>query len=347
MASLRLLYAFFGLILALAVSPASGRCTPSVSSISHSNGTCKNPSQRKAWHTLEDNEKQEYLDAVKCLFNSPPKANITGAKNRYDELHWVHIHQSNIIHGVGAFLPWHRYYMRVYEQVLQTECNYTGGQPYWDEQRDVSLDPSLAAASVWGADDLSFGTASNGCVTDGAFANTTLHLNQLWGVANYSSYCLSREYDESYWSWANTSYADACMATTNYSDAWQCWVAKPHSSAHLAVGGTLSDQAGSPGDPLFFLHHANLDRLWWKWQSQDLETRLVEMNGQSIPSLSDLTTNGWLFPSSSVMDYDNDEYNTTTLNHNLWMVGIVPNTTIAEVMDIRGETICAEYIEAQ
>ena len=32
-----------------------------------------------------------------------------------------------------------------------------------------------------------------------------------------------------------------------------------------AVGGTM-DSSSSPADPLFWLHHANIDRLWVSWQ---------------------------------------------------------------------------------
>ena len=35
--------------------------------------------------------------------------------------------------------------------------------------------------------------------------------------------------------------------------------------AHNWTGGTMSD-LDSPGDPLFFLHHCNVDRLWAIWQ---------------------------------------------------------------------------------
>ncbi|KAI1260053.1 amino acid transporter [Xylariaceae sp. FL1019] len=309
------------------------------------NATCTRANQRKAWHTLTNDEKSEYLRAEKCLIASPAKGGIVdGAVTRWDELHWVHITQSNVIHGVGDFLPWHRLYMRVHERLLQEECNYTGAQPYWDEQRDADASTSLADAAVFGTDDLSFGTTQDGCVVDGAFANTTLRLNQLWGVKNTTEYCLSRSYDESYWAWANTTYSDACFAKPNYTEAWPCWSASPHSSAHLAVGGTLEDQAASPGDPLFFLHHTNLDRLWWQWQQDNLPSRLYEMGGRSIPKLEALTSYGWLFPSDAIMDYDGDAYNTTTLNHNLWMAGIAPNATVRDVMDLKGDLICAEYI---
>ncbi len=39
-----------------------------------------------------------------------------------------------------------------------------------------------------------------------------------------------------------------------------------HGYVHEAVGGTMAG-ASSPADPLFFLHHANIDRLWSLWQS--------------------------------------------------------------------------------
>lgn len=38
-----------------------------------------------------------------------------------------------------------------------------------------------------------------------------------------------------------------------------------HDSVHAAVGGTM-DTSSSPADPIFFLHHANVDRLWAQWQ---------------------------------------------------------------------------------
>lgn len=68
------------------------------------------------------------------------------------------------------------------------------------------------------------------------------------------------------------------------------------------------------------------------------------MSGQSIPSYAHLVQGEWLFPSAAQLDYMGDAYNTTTLNHNLDMVGIIPNATIADVMDLGGDLICAEYV---
>jgi tyrosinase len=50
-----------------------------------------------------------------------------------------------------------------------------------------------------------------------------------------------------------------------------------HGGGHLSVGGDLGvmgDVYASPGDPLFYLHHANMDRLWWQWQQACKISRL-------------------------------------------------------------------------
>ena len=39
----------------------------------------------------------------------------------------------------------------------------------------------------------------------------------------------------------------------------------PHNAVHNAIGGDMTT-AASPTDPLFFMHHANVNRLWYQWQ---------------------------------------------------------------------------------
>ncbi|OLN87075.1 Tyrosinase 9 [Colletotrichum chlorophyti] len=301
-------------------------------------------------HVLDNDEKSEYLRAVKCLMMSPPKSGIFGATSRWDELHSCHVEQSNFIHEVGAFLPWHRLYIRLHEKLLQDECGYKGALPYWDEQRDLEVLGSIENASIWGADEYSFG--SNGvnstrginCVVDGAFANTTLRMDQVFGVNLYDEYCLSRKFNQTAWETANQTHVDVCFAKTNYDDANRCYLKLPHSSGHLASGGVMRNQNSSPGDPIFFLHHANVDRLWQRWQEANLTSRLTDIGGSIIPPESSIRQNRWLHPSRAFTDYDGNPGNVTTLNHVLWMGGIMPNKTIADVMDLRGEVNCAEYI---
>jgi tyrosinase len=43
----------------------------------------------------------------------------------------------------------------------------------------------------------------------------------------------------------------------------------PHGSAHTSFGGSIASINTAARDPLFFLLHCNVDRLWAKWQRQN------------------------------------------------------------------------------
>lgn len=40
-----------------------------------------------------------------------------------------------------------------------------------------------------------------------------------------------------------------------------------HAAGHFTMGGDASDLFSSPTDPIFFLHHAMVDRIYWIWQA--------------------------------------------------------------------------------
>ena len=46
-----------------------------------------------------------------------------------------------------------------------------------------------------------------------------------------------------------------------------------HTKVHPLTPRTGGDLFASPGDPYFFLHHAQIDRTWWIRQNQDLAAR--------------------------------------------------------------------------
>jgi tyrosinase len=39
-----------------------------------------------------------------------------------------------------------------------------------------------------------------------------------------------------------------------------------HNSGHVWVGGSMGSIATAPCDPVFWMHHAEIDRIWWQWQ---------------------------------------------------------------------------------
>ena len=52
-----------------------------------------------------------------------------------------------------------------------------------------------------------------------------------------------------------------------------------HGGGHQGVGGDMGSFWSSPGDPIFYLHHAQVDRLWTLWQQLDLQTRQYALSG--------------------------------------------------------------------
>lgn len=58
-----------------------------------------------------------------------------------------------------------------------------------------------------------------------------------------------------------------------------------HGMAHVYVGGDMSS-GSTPADPMFFLHHANVDRVWAMWQQNNLDNDITEDYGNpAFPGL--------------------------------------------------------------
>lgn len=56
-----------------------------------------------------------------------------------------------------------------------------------------------------------------------------------------------------------------------------------HPAGHFAVGGLQNDPFASPGDPVFYLHHAQFDRVWAIWQGLDPAKRTYQVAGTKTP----------------------------------------------------------------
>ncbi|KAI0134502.1 hypothetical protein BJ170DRAFT_717127 [Xylariales sp. AK1849] len=79
-----------------------------------------------------------------------------GAKSRYDDFQALHIVQTGVAHYIGSFFPWHRRFLALFEQDLQTTCGYEGGIPYWNWTLDT---PDMLASPLF---DLVYGFGGNG-----------------------------------------------------------------------------------------------------------------------------------------------------------------------------------------
>ncbi|KAA1103595.1 hypothetical protein PGTUg99_001615 [Puccinia graminis f. sp. tritici] len=53
----------------------------------------------------------------------------------------------------------------------------------------------------------------------------------------------------------------------------------PHAAIHIFIGGEMPHSVYAANEPLFFLHHAHIDKLWADWQRQDWKNRKRAYHG--------------------------------------------------------------------
>jgi tyrosinase len=111
----------------------------------------------------------------------------------------------------------------------------------------------------------------------------------------------------------------------------------------------------SPGDPLFYLHHAFIDKIWWDWQTADIGSRLYAIGGPTVKDPNRPAPIPKGMPSSlrkragdrqATEEHDSVSNGTavTTLDHRLSLLGLLPDVTAEHVMDIRNENLCYKYV---
>lgn len=251
---------------------------------------------RKDCRSLTADETAAFVDALLKLKNDGNR----NTDRNYDQYVTWHQMAMGLAHRGPAFLPWHRHYLQLLEQDLQdVSGDPEMAIPYWDWAVD-----SGSAASIWtpefmGGD----GQPADGKVQTGPFAfdggRWTLtvsrdgfpFLRRRLGVETPTlptigeiQQCLNlTEYDTPPWS----QFSDINESFRNRLEGWGMNRPLLHNQVHVWVGGEMLDNT-SPNDPIFFLHHCNVDRLWASWQAASViqgylpTTPLAGRSGHSL-----------------------------------------------------------------
>ncbi|MBW4570195.1 MAG: tyrosinase family protein [Tolypothrix carrinoi HA7290-LM1] len=254
---------------------------------------------RKNFRDLSRAEKQNYIKAVKAI--KTRKSRFTG-RSIYDEyVLWHSLATSridpsdlkgfrNAAHVGPAFLPWHRYYLHRFEQQLQRSVPGVT-IPYWDWTQDAS-DPFNSP--IW-ADDFMGGNGDpqdNNLVKTGPFSvdqwitinmdgNPKGGLQRQFGTFtsglptqnDVNTSIGETPYDSPPWDIdSNPSHRnrlEGFLAPSGPNGPDGSFVVQLHNQAHAWIGGDMVNVNVSPNDPVFFLHHCNVDRLWAIWQEKN------------------------------------------------------------------------------
>lgn len=282
--------------------------------------TCDNPFTRVEWRNMADADKLSFVQAIGCLWDAPAQGIAPPATNRYEELVWVHQQMTATIHSSGIFLPWHRYYLWTFSRLLREECGYRAPLPWWNEVADSG---NFAASGLF--TDEYFGALpplDNGqgtCITNGVFGGRTLHIGP--GSAN-SERCLSRGEDAAITANVNQNFVNQCNGQASYSEMEMCNERGPHAHGHNGIGPVMAEVSASPSDPTFFMHHSFVDHMWNQWQRSD-PSHLMAVGGCAAPG--------------------GDNCTPMTLDTVLSSMGLKPDVTVRDMMDIQGQPLCYSY----
>ena len=190
------------------------------------------PYQRKSQAALTPSEQERFLCAFSTLVSSPSPYGWLGP---FVDIHDMFIAVgSHYQHGTQRFLPWHRIYLILLERQLRS-IHPDVTIPYWDWTVDRAFPAWLAGFTP----------------TVTTPAQGAIHVTR--SPADPAALPTAGEIAEVL---ADTDFASFTSQLEGY-----------HGSVHVWVGGTMGNIPTAPCDPVFFMHHANIDRLWSEWQA--------------------------------------------------------------------------------
>ena len=156
------------------------------------------------------------------------------------------------IHGAPGFATWHRAYLLALEEALQC-LNPAVTVPFWDWSSGPTTGLPAACSSP---------TYVN---SDGDTVPNPLFAGPLPSGGPGTMTERRANIDTTTFGDLATS-AQAAMSNSGF-NSFQNALNNVHGSVHGRIGGDMGSVPYAGFDPIFWLHHANVDRLWAQWQA--------------------------------------------------------------------------------
>lgn len=176
-----------------------------------------------------------------------------------DPRNWIRfadIHRNFCPHGNWYFLPWHRAYILSFERICrQLSRKPDFALPYWDWTADRRF-PAAFTAGNRATNPLNHprpGVASGLRLTDDMVGREVI--SRIMQSPDFEAFGNTRS--------SGQDNVDARWQRRGGSSTELEF--NPHNSVHQAIGGNMALIPLASRDPIFYLHHANVDRLWSEW----------------------------------------------------------------------------------
>lgn len=191
-----------------------------------------------------------------------------GRQNPNDPTGWqqlAQIHNQFCPHRNWFFLPWHRAYLHCFEAICRDACGDPSfNLPYWNWTRE----PKLPKGFLENGNPLNDPTRT--LQPDAKIPDEFVGERVINAIMQKNSFQ------------DLASYASDCQRTCSNSGMGML-ESTPHNRVHNLVGGNMFYPHSAAQDPLFWVHHANVDRIWANW------------NEKGRPNPTDAAYNNYVF----------------------------------------------------
>ena len=164
-------------------------------------------------------------------------------------------------HGSFFFLSWHRMYIYFFERILRVASgNPNLTLPYWNYAKATPTARALPAP---------FRTPTTGNPLFVAQRNPPMNTGALLPASAVSTTVAMGTTNFTGPAGSSTNFGGQTVAAPmHFTGPHGRLESQPHDVVHVQVGGStgwMSDPNLAARDPIFWLHHANIDRLWNQW----------------------------------------------------------------------------------
>jgi tyrosinase len=169
------------------------------------------------------------------------------------------------------FLTWHRMYVYSFERIVEKLVGEPFALPYWTYSKDGHGQRRLP---------LEFINPQDGAEKNPLYyaERNSRFLPEGAGFRTDGEVSAASAFREA--TWLNSRRSDGFSFTLEDT---------PHGNVHVAVGTTegMGDTPKAARDPIFWLHHSNIDRLWESWRRSGADGRSDRDSVARSPSEAD------------------------------------------------------------
>lgn len=158
-------------------------------------------------------------------------------------------------HGNWYFLPWHRAFLLSYERMIRSVTgNSDFAMPYWDWAANRTVPQAFADPTFNGQTNPLYVSIRNNTYSIPDSYSGPGVMTSIFGQTNFELFASSRPAGQNNLnaSWIKAGGTQGTLEAT------------PHNNIHNNLGGFMPNY-NSPMDPIFLMHHGNIDRIWWRW----------------------------------------------------------------------------------